>query len=89
MIAKLELTQSNTHKKQRPTKKSMEGKKQKNEQQQNVRLRTDDSLSHRGLNEFFWRQIIPPDSVVVKALKLLGLGEGILTNAMHNHRETI
>ena len=36
------------------------------QQQQNHHLRTDSSLSHRGLNAFYWYQIFALDSVVVK-----------------------
>ena len=43
------------------------------QQQQNHRLRTDNSLSYRGggggLNVFYWRQIFSLDSVVVKVRK--------------------
>ena len=63
-------------------------------QQQNHRLRTDSSLSHRGggggvLNAYNWCQIFTLNSVVVKTQKMFSSHGGFLTNAMNNHAETL
>ena len=43
----------------------------KSQQQQNHRLRTDSSLSHRGgLNAFYWYQIFALDSAVVEVQEM-------------------
>ena len=60
-----------------------------NQQQQNHRLRMDSSLSHWGLNAFYWYQIFALDSVVVKAQKILSYHGGFLSIAIYRHRETI
>ena len=63
--------------------------KQKSQQQQNHRLRTDSSLSHRGgLNAFYWYQIFTLDSAVVEVQEMFSSHGGHLTNAMYHHGET-
>ena len=57
--------------------------KQKVKQQQNHRLRTDSSLSHRGLNAFYWYQIFALDSAVVEVQEMFSSHGGHLTNAMY------
>ena len=64
-----------------------------NKQQQNHRLRTDSSLSHRGgggvLNAFYWYQIFALDSSVVKVQDLFSSHGSLLTIAMYHHAETL
>ena len=53
----------------------------KSQQQQNHRLRTDSSLSHRGgggLNAFYWYQIFTLDSAVVEVQKMFSSHGGHL-----------
>ena len=74
MIAKLEWTQSKAQQNIEQLLNPTMGAtiKQKNQQQQNHRLRTDSSQSHWGggcLNAFYWYQIFPLDSAVVEAQK--------------------
>ena len=58
----------------------------KSQQQQNHRLRTDSSLSHRGgFNEFYWHQIFALDSAVVEVQEMFSSHGGHLTNAMYHH----
>ena len=63
------------------------------QQQQNHRLRTDSSLSHRGggggLNAFYWYQIFALDSAVVEVQEMLSSHGGLLTNAIDHHGETL
>ena len=64
--------------------------KQKSQQQQNHRLRTDISPSHRGdLNAFYWHQIFALDSAVVEVQEMFSSHRGHLTNAMYHHGETL
>ena len=62
----------------------------KSQQQQNHRLRTDNSLSHRGgggggLNAFYWYQIFALDSAVVEVQEMFSSHGGLPTNAMYHH----
>ena len=61
--------------------------------QQDHRLRTDSSLSHRGggggLNAFYWYQIFALDSAVVEVQEMFSSHGGHLTNAMHHHGVTL
>ena len=63
----------------------------KSQQQQNHRLRTDSSLSHRGggLNAFYWYQIFALDSAVVEVQEMFSSHWGHLTNALHHHGKTL
>ena len=67
----------------------------KSQQQQNHRLRTGSSLSHRGggggggLNAFNWHQIFALDSAVVEIQKMFSSHGGHLINAMYPHGETL
>ena len=64
--------------------------KQKSQQEQNNRLRTDSSLSHRGgLNVLYWYQIFALDSTVVEVQEMFSSHGGHLTNAMYHHGETL
>ena len=65
--------------------------KTKSQQQQNHRLRTDSSLSHRGgaYMHFFWYQIFALDSAVVEVQEMFSSHGGYLTNAMYHHGETL
>ena len=67
--------------------------KQKSQQQQNHRLRTGSSLSHRGggggLNAFYWYQIFALDSAVVEVQEMFSSHGSLLTNAMYHHAETL
>ena len=56
------------------------------QQQHNHRLRTDSTLSHRGLNALYWYHIFILDFVVVKTQSSHG---GFLTITMYHHRETV
>ena len=93
MIAILEWTQSNVQQNieqlQTPT---MGVSIKKSQQQQNHRLRTDSSLSHRGggggLNAFYWYQIFALNSAVVEVHEMFSSHGGHLINAMYHHRET-
>ena len=92
MIAKLEWTQSNAQQ-EKTNYRIPQWEKQSttNQQQQNHRLRTDNSQSHwrGGLNAFYWYQIFALDSAVVEAQKMFRSHRGFLTIAMFHHRETI
>ena len=66
----------------------------KSQQQQNHRLRTDSSLSHRGgggggLNAFYWYQIFALDSAVVEVQEMFSSHGSLLTNVMYHHGETL
>ena len=63
--------------------------KTKSQQQQNHRLRTDSSLSHRGLNAFYWYQIFAQDSAVVKVQEMFSSHESLQTNVIYHHEETL
>ena len=90
MIAILEWTQSNVQQNieqlQTPAMRVTINK------QQNHRLRTDRSLSHRGwgggLNAFYWYQIFALDSAVAEVQEMFSSHGGHLTNAMYHHGET-
>ena len=90
MIAILERTQSNVQQNieqlQTPT---MGVTIKKSQHQQNHRLRTDSSLSHRGgLNAFYWYQIFGLDSAGVEVQEMFSSHGSHLTNAMYHHGET-
>ena len=90
-IAKLEGTQSNVQQNieqlQTPT---MGVTLSTSQQQQNHRLRTDSSLSHRGcLNAFYWYQFFALDSAVVEVQEMFSSHGSLLTTAMYHHGETL
>ena len=79
MIAILGWTLSNVQQKHRTVTASHNGSnnKQKSQQQQNHRLKTDSSLSHRGLNTFYWYQILALDSAVVDVQEMFNSHENL------------
>ena len=61
----------------------------KSQQQQNHCLRTDSSLSHRGLYAFNWYQIFALDSAVFEVQEMFSSYGGHLTNAVYHLGETL
>ena len=61
----------------------------KSQQQQNHRLRTASSLSHRGggggLYAFYWYKNFPLDSAVVEVQAMFSSHGSLLTNVMYHH----
>ena len=94
MIAKLERRQSNAYKNKDQIRNYTNNGRNNitiNQQQQNNRLRTNNSPSYRGwgngwLHAFYWYQTFALDSVVVKTHKLLSSHGDFLTNAMYHPR---